>query len=171
MVSRVLAFRVAVVAAAAIVVAQAVELALRTAPVCANAVSPARCHFAGWGPFLLSRRENHGVLTDLFGSSATAALVALLGCLLIVLYVLWLGRRNWFVAAAVGLQVGGALSNLFDRVVFGVTADFLAIGQMLIVNVADLCILVGALLAMLAILYEVAVGDRRPRVVSRSTAV
>jgi signal peptidase II len=170
-VSRILAVRVAVVAAAVVVVAQAVQLATRAVPLCPNVVSPARCYFAQWGFLTLTRRVNHGVLTDLAGSSSRAAVLALLGCLLIVLYVLWIGRQNWFVAIAVGLQVGGALSNLFDRVVFGVTSDFLAIANFLIVNVADLAIMTGAVLAMLAILYEVVFGTPRQRAVRSSTVV
>jgi lipoprotein signal peptidase len=171
MVSRILAVRVAVVAAVTIVAAQVVEFAMQAAPLCPNAVSPARCHFAQLGFLTLSRRENHGVLGDIFHGSPVAAGLALLGCLLIVLYALWLGRRNWFVALAVGLQLGGALSNLFDRVVFGVTADFLAIGGVLIVNLADLAIMAGTILAILAILYEVIIGTPHPRAVSRSTVV
>ena len=169
--NRVLLFRVAVVTAAAIVISQTVELAMRAVPLCGVAVSPARCHFAQFGPLILSRRESHGILTDLFRSSSVAAVIAFAGCLLIVLYMLWIGRTNWFVAIAVGLQVGGALSNLFDRVVFGVTGDFLAIG-IVIMNTADLFIMVGAGLAILAILYEVVVGDnRRQRLVRSSTVL
>lgn len=171
MVSRVLALRVAIVAAVVIVVAQVVELVMRAAPLCPLQSSPALCNFFEWGPFVLSRRENRGIFTDIFGNSSIAAVIALAGILLIVLYMLWLGRRSWFVALAVGLQVGGALSNLFDRVTFGVTSDFLAIGRFLIVNVADLAIMAGALLAILAILQEVVLGDMRQRAVSRSTAV
>jgi signal peptidase II len=171
MVSRILAVRVAVVAAVVIVVAQTVQLATRAAPLCPNVIQPSRCHFAQWAFLTFTRREDHGVLTDLAGGSSRATVLALLGCLLIVLYVLWLGRQNWFVAVAVGLQVGGALSNLFDRVAFGVTSDFLAIANFLIVNVADLAIMAGALMAMLAILYEVVVGTPRQRPVSRSTAL
>jgi signal peptidase II len=171
MVSRVFAIRVAVVAAAVIVAAQAVELVMRAAPLCALQARPAACNIGEWGPFAISRRENHGILTDIFRSTSIAAVLATLGVLLIVLYMLWLGRRNWFVALAVGLQVGGALSNLFDRVAFGVTSDFLAIGRFLIVNTADLAIMTGALLAIVAILHEVIVGPPRQRPVSRSTAV
>jgi signal peptidase II len=169
--SRVLAFRVASVAAVAIVLAQVVELAMRAAPLCAITSPLAGCYFAQVGPFELTRRDNPGVLYDIFRSSTTAAALALFGCLLILLYVLWLGRQNWFVAIAVGLQIGGALSNLFDRVVFGVTADFLVLGRFLIVNVADLCIMTGTVLATLAILYYVVVGDRRRRPASTLTAV
>jgi len=160
---RILAVRVAIVSAVVVGLAQVVGLGVRALPMCGLTVPVTRCNFLNWGPLILTRRQNPGILTQLFQSTTTAAGLALLGCVLILLYALWLGRANWFVAIAVGLQAGGALSNLFDRLVFGVTNDYVVLGRLLIINLADLCIMVGSVLAIAAILYSLVAGDGRRR--------
>src|SRR5262249_20125757 len=46
-------------------------------------------------------------------------LLAILGVLLIPVYARSLGTRGWLGALAVGLQLGGAVGNVGDRVLFG----------------------------------------------------
>jgi lipoprotein signal peptidase len=50
-------------------------------------------------------------------------------------------------ALAMGLQLGGALGNLLDRVLFGAVTDFLEPGVGLIFNFADIALLAGLVVA------------------------
>lgn len=161
--SRVLALRTAIVAAVVMVSAAVVEILVRQVPACPIGALTAACYFGRLGPFYLSRRENHGLLTDIFGSYTASFAAALIGCVLIVAYAAWLGRANWFVAVAIGLQLGGAMANLVDRVLFHTVNDYLAVIPGVFVNLADVAIMLGAILATLAILYGIAVGPpKRP---------
>lgn len=47
---------------------------------------------------------------------------------------------------AAGLLVGGALANLVDRAVLGSVRDFIVIGHVMVVNVADVAVAIGLLL-------------------------
>jgi signal peptidase II len=49
-------------------------------------------------------------------------------------------------AVAAGLQLGGALGNLFDRIAFGGATDLVRIGSV-VINLADIALLVGAVMA------------------------
>ena len=72
-------------------------------------------------------------------------------------------RPGWPAAGALGLQVSGALSNLLDRMVVGRATDYLAVRirflpspagpvlEGLAVNLADLALLVGTVLAIAAL--------------------
>jgi lipoprotein signal peptidase len=157
-VSRVLAVRTATVAAVVLASSAVVEILVRQVPACPMAALTAACYFGRLGPFYLSRRENHGLLTDIFGSYNISFVVALLGCLLIVAYAAWIGRSNWFVALGVGLQLGGALANLLDRVLFHTVNDYLAVIPGVFVNLADVAIMLGAIVSTLAILHGIVVG-------------
>lgn len=60
---------------------------------------------------------------------------------------------------AIGLQLGGALGNLFDRVAFGAVTDFIDVGWWPIFNIADSSICVGmATLIIVMLLFD----RRRP---------
>jgi signal peptidase II len=83
--------------------------------------------------------------------------------------VLWLAfrptARRWLHAAALGLILGGALGNLFDRLRRGSVVDFIDIGvgslRWWVFNVADAAITVGVLLWAGEILFgHVRTGDR-----------
>ena len=54
------------------------------------------------------------------------------------------------------LIVGGGLGNLYDRLFYGAVIDFIEVAfvRFAVFNVADICICVGAALAMIAMLME-----------------
>ena len=103
---------------------------------------------------LLSGGHRHGPLAPVrnprfsLGLAATTRPLMLLamatGIALVAAYgVRAAGRRalpGWIPA----LVVGGALSNLLDRLLFGAVRDFLAIAQ-IVINLADLAVLAGVL--------------------------
>jgi signal peptidase II len=64
-----------------------------------------------------------------------------------VFWMLWASvRRNHAVgAAALGVLIGGALGNFVDRLLFGYVFDWILLVGRSALNVADLCILLGAL--------------------------
>lgn len=65
-------------------------------------------------------------------------------------------------AVALGLVIGGALGNLVDRVArghHGAVVDFIALHFWPTFNVADACIVVGAVLAVVLVVHQ----DRRTR--------
>ena len=56
---------------------------------------------------------------------------------------------------AIGLQLGGAFGNLFDRVAFGAVTDFIDVGWWPIFNIADSSICVGmATLIIVLLLFD-----------------
>lgn len=71
------------------------------------------------------------------------AILAILVSALIISYFPHTSRRDWWLRLALGLQLGGALGNLIDRLRFGPVTDFISIGGFAIFNVADSCITVG----------------------------
>ncbi len=112
-----------VAAAAAILdqISKALVLAFFGEPGCA-------LHRAVVGPFLdLVLTCNPGVSFGLFNRAGVNSLIFSLAALAIILVlVVWLGRvRATFLAAAIGLIIGGAIGNVVDRLRFGAVIDFL----------------------------------------------
>jgi signal peptidase II len=71
------------------------------------------------------------------------------------------GKTGWLEPLAIGVIVGGALGNAYDRVIYGAVADFLnmsccGIRNPFAFNVADIMIFVGAIFLILF-------SDREPR--------
>lgn len=52
---------------------------------------------------------------------------------------------------AIAMQLGGALGNLIDRIVFGPVTDFISVGNFAVFNIADSSITVGVGLLILAL--------------------
>src|SRR5262249_24581285 len=77
--------------------------------------------------------------------------LALLGCVLIMVYATWVRRASWAVALGVRLQAGGALSNLLDRLLHTGVTDYLNVSPSLTFNLADVFLFVGMVLAMAGI--------------------
>ena len=78
-------------------------------------------------------------------------LVTLLSIVIIVLLagVFVREKGSSLFTASFGLIIGGALSNLIDRLVFGAVLDFIAFSFWPSFNIADSCICVGAGLLIL----------------------
>lgn len=79
--------------------------------------------------------------------------------LISMLMILWLAlTRRRIMSVALGLVVGGALANVMDRVRFGAVADFIDLHangrHWPAFNVADSCIVLGALILTLGTLFE-----------------
>jgi signal peptidase II len=116
------------------------------------------------GFFNLIHTENSGIAFSLFaGSSSWWKMGLLIGvsvALLVTVVVVGLKNRdlNWVMGVGLALVVGGASSNLLDRIRFGQVVDFLDVYYRSYhwptFNVADSAIVVGACFLLLEILLS-----------------
>ena len=120
--------------------------------------------------FYITHVENRGAAFGLFNDSPSEWKIALLVlfsvvALVIVSVLLWRSRHA-MTATAVGLSLilGGALGNLWDRVLNGRVVDFLLVYigsyQWPAFNVADSAIVVGAGLLVFEILFVKAPAEK-----------
>jgi signal peptidase II len=110
------------------------------------------------GFFRLTHLENTGAAFSLFADSTspfkTALLVAFsLAALSVVAVLLWRSRNEFnIITLSLSLILGGALGNLWDRLVNGKVTDFLdfylSIHHWPPFNIADSAIVIGALLLL-----------------------
>jgi signal peptidase II len=110
------------------------------------------------GFFRLTHLENTGAAFSLFAESTspfrTALLIAFsLAALAVVTVLLWRSRNEFnVITLSLSLILGGALGNLWDRLVNGRVTDFLdfyiSIHHWPPFNIADSAIVVGALLLL-----------------------
>ncbi len=115
------------------------------------------------GFFRLTHTENTGAAFSLFADSTgpwkTGLLIGFSMIALVVVLVLLWKNHHAHVATGVGLALimGGALGNLWDRVVSGRVVDFLLLYvkryQWPVFNLADSAIVVGAGLLVVEILF------------------
>ncbi len=103
--------------------------------------------------FNLQWVENRGVSFGMLSADSDFGrwvLVVLLSLITIGLGIWLKSVQNRVLAIALGLVIGGALGNIYDRIIFGYVADFLQfyVGDwsFAVFNVADSCITVGAAL-------------------------
>lgn len=57
-------------------------------------------------------------------------------------------------AATLGMIVGGGISNLADRFIYGYVVDFFSFGSFAIFNIADIGITLGCVFLMLIVIFE-----------------
>jgi signal peptidase II len=109
--------------------------------------------FRSWTPlphllpsFRFSHVGNTGLAFGLFPhNSATFAWIAAFVSLAILAYNYYLSGRQVWLRLALGLQLGGAVGNLADRLRLGHVTDFIDFGPW-IFNLADVAIILGALI-------------------------
>ena len=110
-----------------------------------------------WPPYLNFRMAwNKGINFGLLnmGDDGRWVLIAL-SIVVVVFVIIWTRRaRGWLIPIATGAIVGGALGNVFDRVVYGAVADFLnmsccGIQNPFAFNIADAAIFAGAVILII----------------------
>ncbi len=96
------------------------------------------------GPFWIRHVQNSGIAFGLF-SSATAAVIVLTGIAIAWMlgYFARSGARHPVLPIALGLVIGGSVSNLADRVRLGHVTDFLDFRYWPAFNLADSFIVIG----------------------------
>ncbi len=96
------------------------------------------------GPFWIRHVQNSGIAFGLF-ASATAAVIVLTGVAVawMLVYFGRSGARHPVLPIALGLVIGGSISNLADRVRLGHVTDFLDFKYWPAFNLADSFIVIG----------------------------
>ena len=101
---------------------------------------------------------NYGINFGIFasGGDLSKTILSLLALVVSIALFIWAARhpRDGIFAVAIGLVVGGALGNGYDRMVYGAVADFLnvtccGINNPFAFNIADVTIFVGVAILLL----------------------
>jgi signal peptidase II len=93
--------------------------------------------------FITNTGAAFGMFPQLGGTFMVVAIVVIAG---IVLFYHHLPIGNFWIRLSLGLQLGGALGNLVDRIMHGYVVDFVDIGFWPIFNLADLSIVTGVMI-------------------------
>lgn len=105
--------------------------------------------------FRFTHVHNTGAAFGLFPQGGSIfLLIAVIVSAIIVYYYRQIPGHAWLVRLALGLQLGGALGNVIDRVRLGYVVDFFNVEYWPVFNVADSCIVIGVALLALAMLRE-----------------
>jgi signal peptidase II len=112
------------------------------------------------GPFWIHHVQNSGIAFGLFASATPIVIV------LTAIAVGWMlvffarsGARHPVLPVALGLVIGGSVSNLLDRARLGHVTDFLDLRYWPAFNLADTFIVIGVAILLGTLLA----ADRRPR--------
>lgn len=98
---------------------------------------------------------NTGVAFGLFqGRGQIFTILAVIVALAIFFYFPRVPEKDWTLRIAMGLQLGGALGNLIDRIVIGHVTDFISVGSFPVFNVADSSITVGVVILILGVMIQ-----------------
>jgi signal peptidase II len=112
------------------------------------------------GPFSIHHVQNSGIAFGLF-ASATPIVTVLTGIAVAWMLVFFArsGSRHPVLPVALGLLIGGSVSNLLDRIRLGHVTDFLDFRWWPAFNLADSFIVVGVAILFLTFVS----ADREPR--------
>lgn len=112
------------------------------------------------GPLWIRHVQNSGIAFGLF-SQATAVVIVLTGIAVVWMLVFFArsGARHPVLPVALGLVIGGSLSNLADRVRLGHVTDFIDLRWWPAFNLADSFIVIGVAVLLGTLLY----AEREPR--------
>ncbi len=100
----------------------------------------------------LANTLNRGIAFGLFpGNRGLVAVLTLVAIAVIATLLVGFAGRHGLVPIGGGLLVGGSLGNLIDRIAQGGVTDYIAIGAWPPFNVADIGVVTGAALLVLAI--------------------
>lgn len=105
------------------------------------------------GPVGLHYTTNTGGAFGLFANQAfLLSMAAVIGIAVLVLYLRYLPPRSTLLKVGLGLDLGGAIGNLIDRLRLGEVTDFIDIGAWPVFNLADSAIVVGTFLIVFCLL-------------------
>jgi len=91
--------------------------------------------------------RNTGAAFGLFPNmSIVFVFIAIAVVVAIVIYYRQLATASWVLRVALGLQLGGAVGNMIDRIIYGYVTDFVDFRVWPVFNVADASIVAGTIL-------------------------
>jgi len=103
---------------------------------------------------------NTGVAFGLFqGYGLIFTVLPMVVVVFILVFYSRLAGENWWMRVAVGLELGGAVGNLIDRIQI---TDFISVGNFAVFNVADASITVGVVVMVIALWIEEKKNPSRP---------
>ena len=106
------------------------------------------------GPVGLHYTTNTGGAFGLFANQTfLLTMAAVIGIAVLVLYLRYLPPRSTLLKVGLGLDLGGAIGNLIDRLRLGAVTDFINIGAWPVFNLADSAIVVGTFLIAFYLLF------------------
>lgn len=116
------------------------------------------------GPLSIHRVQNSGIAFGLF-SSATPVVTVLTAIAVgwMVVFFARSGARHPVLPTALGLLIGGSVSNLADRVRLGHVTDFIDFGWWPAFNLADTFIVIGVAMLLLALTSADRPARKTPR--------
>jgi len=95
---------------------------------------------------------NTGVAFGMFqGVNLLFTVLAFVVVVVILLFFPRVPASDWYLRFALGLQLGGAIGNLIDRVLIGHVTDFISVGTFPVFNIADGSISTGVAILLLGI--------------------
>ena len=99
---------------------------------------------------------NSGVAFGMFhGKGDIFKILAIVVSIAIIYYYPRVPRQDWVLRLAMGMQLGGAIGNLIDRLRFNnQVTDFISVGTFPVFNVADASISVGVGVLLLGVLIQ-----------------
>jgi signal peptidase II len=96
------------------------------------------------------------------GQTSFLIITSMLGLAAIVLYYIYPPMDHGLIRIALGMQLGGAIGNLIDRVQRGEVTDFIDVGSFPTFNIADASISVSITAVLLFFLFQEVDGAKRP---------
>jgi len=98
---------------------------------------------------------NKGAAFGMFPTLSTFfTVIPIVVVIVILIYYRRLSNRQWMMNIGLGLQLGGALGNLIDRIRVGYVVDFIDFKVWPVFNIADSSIVVGVAILALSILRD-----------------
>lgn len=112
--------------------------------------------FPQWADFFrFTHTSNTGAAFGLFqNNNVWFGLIAAIVGGVILAYNYQLPAGHWLLRTALGLQLGGALGNMIDRIRLGHVTDFMDFGPWPVWNVADLSIVSGVVILAVLMYLE-----------------
>lgn len=106
---------------------------------------------------------NTGVAFGMFQNMGLVfTFLPLIVVILIFIFYNRLAGENWWIRLAIGLEFGGAIGNLIDRITIGHVTDFISVGNFAVFNVADASITVGVAVLLIALWQEEKKNQKKP---------
>jgi signal peptidase II len=115
-------------------------------------------------PVHLTHAVNSGAAFSILQDQTTFLIVtSLIGLAAILLFFFYPPFEHPLLRAALGLQLGGAIGNLIDRVRYGSVTDFIQFPHYPAFNVADSSIVIGVAVLVWFLVFKEDRGRREPK--------
>lgn len=123
--------------------------------------------------FYLTLVHNEGAAWGLFSNAKMVIAIGTIIAMIIIYHFIYCFKENRRNRLAFGLLIGGLAGNLIDRIMFGYVRDFLDFYIIKydypVFNIADICIVIGVILLIIAVIKGEDVNENNSNSKSRKT--